>query len=176
MTPRKDTADLIEWAEARGWTVDGIRGNGHPALRWTDGTLHTLASTAGDWRNTRNAKAELARIDGQALPHVKRGKARHVPADGFSMEAAKREQRRRAEAEAERAAEDAARTEALEAATAEARFRDLARASWLRRYTALRAHPATRAQASHVEPHLLRAVAHHREAQKHLAALRDEAP
>ena len=71
MTPRKDTADLIEWAEARGWTFDGIRGNGHPALRWTDGTLYTLASTAGDWRNTRNAKAELARIDGQPLPDRK---------------------------------------------------------------------------------------------------------
>ena len=169
MSPRKDTADLIEWAEARGWAFDGIRGNGHPALRWTDGTLYTLASTAGDWRNTRNAKAELARIDGKPLPHIKRGKARHVPADGFSMEVARLEQKRRAEAEAERA-------KAIEAAAAEARFRDLARASWLRRYTALRAHPATRAQASHVEPHLLRAVAHHREAQKHLAALRDEAP
>lgn len=174
MSPRKDTADLIEWAEARGWTFDGIRGNGHPALRWTDGTLYTLASTAGDWRNTRNAKAELARIDGKPLPHIKRGKARHVPADGFSMEAARLEQKRRAEAEAERAAEDMARAKAIEAAAAEARFRDLARASWLRRYTALRAHPATRAQAPRVEPHLLRAVAQHREAEKHLAALRDD--
>ena len=167
MSPRKDTADLIEWAEARGWTFDGIRGNGHPALRWTDGTLYTLASTAGDWRNTRNAKSELARIDGKPLPHIKRGKARHVPVDGFSMEVARLEQKLRAEAEAERA-------KAIEAAAAEARFRDLARASWLRRYTALRAHPATRAQASRVEPHLLRAVAQHREAEKHLAALRDD--
>ena len=167
MSPRKDTADLIEWAEARGWAFDGIRGNGHPALRWTDGTLYTLASTTGDWRNTRNAKAELARIDGKPLPHVKRGKARHVPVDGFSMEAARLEQKRRAEAEAEHA-------KAIEAAAAEARFRDLARASWLRRYTALRAHPATRAQAPRVEPHLLRAVAQHREAENRLAALRDD--
>lgn len=70
--------------------------------------------------------------------------------------------------------EDALHEEALEAAHADARFRDLARKSWLRRYTALRAHPATRHLASQIEPHLLRAVANHRTAQAHLAALKDD--
>ena len=174
MSPRKDTADLIEWAEARGWAFDGFRGNSHPALRWTDGTLYTLASTAGDWRSTRNAKADLARIDGKPLPRVKRGKARHVPAGGFSMEAAKRDQARHAAAVAERAEDDAKAAEALEAATAEAKFQDLARRTWLRRYTSLRSHPSTRALAAQIEPHLLQAVARCRAAEAKLENLKAE--
>lgn len=89
----KDVAALIRWAEDRGWVHEGTRGNGHPALRWRDGSLYTIASSPSDWRNAHNARAEISRIDGKPLDHVKRGKARHVRGSGFSMAAALAEQR-----------------------------------------------------------------------------------
>ncbi|WP_313452906.1 type II toxin-antitoxin system HicA family toxin [Pseudomonas rhodesiae] len=65
---REGLRQLIEFAEANGWTVSRTRG-GH--VRFTKpglGSIYT-SSTASDYRSGLNAKARLRRADRATTPH-----------------------------------------------------------------------------------------------------------
>lgn len=86
-------ADLVEVAEALGFTYDGLDGRGHLRFRHSNGQVTSLASTPSEYRGFRNAQLLLERISGQKLPRVrKRRSHKACKPSGFSIEAAHRDQ------------------------------------------------------------------------------------
>lgn len=61
---RKDTREIVEWAEARGWELYDRTGTKHLVLRYpSTGARMTIPSTSGDRRNFLNAKTKMKRLE-----------------------------------------------------------------------------------------------------------------
>ncbi len=72
----KRTKELIEYGKLCGFVLESIDGNGHYLLRHPNGSVHPVASTPGDYRGDRNAKATMRRLSGVTPPRPHSGKYR----------------------------------------------------------------------------------------------------
>lgn len=60
---RKDTRQLVEWAEGLGWQYEGVAKSGHVRLRHEQtGRSYRIPSTPSDGRSVANTKADLRRL------------------------------------------------------------------------------------------------------------------
>lgn len=73
---KKPVRELINKVAPIGWSFAGYNHAGKVVLVHTSGIKHTLAATPSDWRNEKNAIAELERLCGQRLPRAQRGRGR----------------------------------------------------------------------------------------------------
>ena len=72
--PSRETRELVEWAEKRGWKWGGYSGTGHIWLNHVSGASYTIAASPSDWRGLTNAKAALLRITGDKEEKPNAGK------------------------------------------------------------------------------------------------------
>jgi len=73
----KQMRQMIERARKAGYVYLGLRNNGHPHLRWEDGTTVTIPATPSDTRGIRNAVSQLERTAGKRLPDGKHTPKKH---------------------------------------------------------------------------------------------------
>ena len=80
----KRTKALIEYGKLCGFELEGIDGNEHYVLRHSNGAVHRVAGTPGDYRGDRNAEATMRRLSGVTPPRPNSGKYRRgVRAEKF---------------------------------------------------------------------------------------------
>ena len=67
--PKKEVAEVIRYAKARGFEVTGLTGSGHWRLRHKSGPIVILSATPhGGNRCRKNALALIQRIDSKDKP------------------------------------------------------------------------------------------------------------
>jgi hypothetical protein len=82
---RKETKELIEYAESIGYTNLGLAKSGHYRVQHRNGGQYTIAATPSDGRGAENAKADMRRIAGVAHvgPRAGNYKGRSVKVSDF---------------------------------------------------------------------------------------------
>lgn len=129
-----EVRDLVNRVEAIGWKCGGYDGRGHVVLIHDNGERANIPATPSDYRSLLNVQLMLERIGGRKLPRVKRGRSRKnfaAPKVDPAIEAARRRhaqtydekceriaqaeaEAKRAEAAAQRAADDDRRRREIE--------------------------------------------------------------
>ena len=67
--PKKEVAEVIRFAQTRGFVMEGLTGSGHWRLRHKSGSIIILSATPhGGSRNRKNALALIQRIDSKDKP------------------------------------------------------------------------------------------------------------